>query len=54
MSIVIPSSLSICLFLFLFRATPVTYINSQARGGIGAAVAGLHHSHSYEGSEPSL
>ena len=36
----------VCLFL-LFRATPVAYGGSQARGRIGATAAGLHHSHSY-------
>ena len=36
---------------FLFRATPVTYGSSQVRGRIGAAAAGLHHSHSNVGSE---
>ena len=29
---------------FLFRATPVAYGGSQARGLIGATTAGLHHS----------
>ena len=42
------------LFWFFFRATPVAYGSSQARGGIGAAAAGLHHSHSNVGSEPHL
>ena len=28
--------------------------SSQARGQIGATAAGLHHSHSNEGSEPCL
>ena len=37
-----------------FRATPMAYGDSQARGPIGAAVAGLHHSHSNMGSEPCL
>ena len=33
------------LFIFcLFRATPVAYGSSQARGHIGATAAGLHHS----------
>ena len=42
-------------FLFLlFRAAPVAYGSSQARGGIGAVMAGLHHSYSNGGSEPSL
>ena len=32
----------------------MAYGSSQARGGIGAAAAGLHHSHSIVGSELSL
>ena len=43
----------VCLFL-LFRATPVAYGGSQARGPIGAAAAGLHHSRSNAGSELGL
>ena len=42
------------LFFFLFRAVPVTYGNSQSRGQIRAAAAGLQHSHSNVGSEPHL
>ena len=38
---------------FFFRATPVAY-NSQARGRIWAAAAGLCHSHSNMGSQPHL
>ena len=35
------------LFVFwLFRAAPMAYVISQARGEIRAAVAGLHHNHS--------
>ena len=34
-----------------FRAAPVAYGNSQATGRIGAAAAGLHHSHSSARSE---
>ena len=30
----------------LFRATPVVYGGSQARGPIGATAASLHHTHS--------
>ena len=49
-------------FLFVFwgfflpfsRATPMSYGGSQARGWIGAAAAGLRHSHSNVGSEPRL
>ena len=33
-------------FFCLFRAAPTAYGSSQARGQIGAAAAGLHHSHS--------
>ena len=44
------SNLSIYIFLllllFLFRAAPVAYGVSQARGQIGAVAAGLYHSHS--------
>ena len=45
--------LFICLFC-LFRATPMAYGGSQARGLIGAVAIGLHHSHSDIGSEPCL
>ena len=42
-----------CLFWFLlFRAAPMAYGHSQARGRIRAAAAGLRHSHSNMGSEP--
>ena len=34
-----------CAFVF-FSATPTAYGSSQARGQIGALVAGLRHSHS--------
>ena len=33
-------------------ATPAAYRGSQARGRIGAAAAGLHHSYKNAGSEP--
>ena len=42
------------LFILLFRAAPVAYGSSQARGRIRAATAGLHHSHSNSRSEPHL
>ena len=42
-----------CLFAFS-RAVPAAYGGSQERGRIGAVDAGLHHSHSNTGSEPSL
>ena len=38
----------------LFRTAPRAYGNSQARGQIGIAAAGLHHSHSNARSEPHL
>ena len=41
-------------FFGLFRAAPVAYGGSQARGPIGAVAAGLHHSHSNSGSELHL
>ena len=41
-------------FLLLFRAAPLAYGGSQARGLIRAAAACLHHSHSNTGSEPRL
>ena len=45
--------LFIFYFIFcLFRATPVTYGGSQARGLIGAIAVGLRHSHAR--SEPRL
>ena len=41
-------------FFFLFRVTPAAIGGSQARGGIGAVAAGLHHSHCNTRSEPHL
>ena len=42
----------IVFFVFcLFRATPMAYGSSQARGQIGAVAAGLRQSHSNAGSE---
>ena len=40
------SCFSFSFFSFLFRAAPGAYGSSQARGGMGAAAAGLHNSHS--------
>ena len=40
-------------FVF-FRAAPVAYGDSQARGLIGAVAASLRHSHSNVRSEPPL
>ena len=41
-------------FFFLFMAVPVAYRSSQARGRIGAAAAGLCHSHSNARSQLRL
>ena len=42
-------------FIFLlFRAVPMAYRSSQARGGIRAAAACVHHSHSNGGPELHL
>ena len=56
-----PPVLIVCLFIYLFtfvfcpfRAAPAAHGGSQARGPIGAAASGLHHSHSNSGSEPCL
>ena len=46
--------ISLSIYFFIFRTTTVTYGSSQARGWIGAAPAGLHHSHSNAGSKPHL
>ena len=42
------------IFIYFFRTVPVAYASFQARGLIGAAAAGLHHSHSNTGSKPHL
>ena len=43
------------VFIYLlFRASSMAYGSSQARGWIGAAATGLHHSHSNAGSELHL
>ena len=46
--------LFIHLFILLFRAVLMACGGSQARGPIGAAATGLHHSHSNTGSELHL
>ena len=47
----VPTFFIFCLFL---RAAPTAYGGSQARGGMRAVAAVLHHSHSNAGSEPPL
>ena len=42
------------LFIYLFRAAPVAYGGSQARGQIRSLAAGLRHSHSNSVSGPRL
>ena len=42
------------LLSFFFRAIPVAYGGSQAKGQIGATAASLHHSHSNARSKPRL
>ena len=44
----------ILAFFFIFTDTPVAYGNSWARGWIGAADTGLHHSHRNTRSKPHL
>ena len=41
-------------FVFLFRAKPLGYGSSRARGCIGAAAISLRHSHSSAGSKLQL
>ena len=45
---------SFFLFFSLFRAAPVVYENSQAKGRIGAVAASLHHNHGNAGAELHL
>ena len=49
-----PVSQSLFIYLFIFRAAPMAYGSSQARGQIGASAARLHHSHSNMGSHLHL
>ena len=52
--IIVTIIIIVIIIIGLFRATPTAYGGSQARGRIGAAVAGLHHSHSNTESQPCL
>ena len=47
-------NLELLFFFFLFRAVPIAYRLSQARGQIRAIAADLGHSHSNIGSELHL
>ena len=47
-------SLFIYLFIYFFRAAPITYGGLKGRGQIGATAAGLYHSHSNAGSQLHL
>ena len=49
----IPTSF-FCVYVCVFRAAPVAYGSSWARGQIRAAAAGLHYSHSNTRSKPHL
>ena len=42
------------LFWVFFRAAPMAYGGSQARGPVGDVAPSLHYRHSIEGSELSL
>ena len=44
----------IIIIILLFRASPVVYRSSQARGWIAAVAAGLPHSNSNVGSKQRL
>ena len=44
----------VCLFVLLFRAAPMAYESSWARGQIQATATGLHHSHSKARSKSCL
>ena len=46
--------ISLQVVVVVFKAAPRACGGSQARGLIGAAAAGLHHSHSNAKSEPCL
>ena len=52
--VVMPPFLFLFCLLLVFRAVSVAYGSSQARGLIGVAAAGLHHSQGNVESEPCL
>ena len=50
-----PKKKVFCFFFFLlFRASPMAYGHSQARGELRATAADLCHNHSNEGSDTHL
>ena len=48
------TEVSFFFFFGLFRAAPMAYAGSQARGRIRTVASGLHHGHSNARSEPRL
>ena len=52
--IMYPALSGLLLLFLLFKAAPMAYGGSQARGPIGATAASLHHSQSNSRSEPRL
>ena len=47
-SIDLPCTVFFSFFSYFFNAVPVAHGSSQTRGPIGAAAAGLHHSHGWQ------
>ena len=52
--VLICSFVHLFIYSHLFRAAPVAFGGSQARGPFGAVASGLYHSHSNTGSESCL
>ena len=50
----LPLRIIIIFLSSFFRAAPLAYGGSQARGGVGAVAAGLCHSQDNTGSKPCL
>ena len=53
-NVFILTAIAFFLSFFLFMAAPAASGSSQARGQIGAAAAGLYHSHGNSGSQVHL
>ena len=51
---ILPAWWNVVFFNFFFMAVPAAYESSQTRGQMGAAAAGLRHSHSNARSELHL